>query len=127
MIATIFVITIQAQENCKSANCLLKSTQTIRRHRRDEPKKAKSRLTFSNLRDFITQLRASSTLSRESLNNIKSNIENLKVFNQDDVVATTLRPFQSPVGTEGLLPASVTRRPPFMYQTGRIKHFTYVV
>ena len=37
-----------------------------------------NRLSFTNLRDFITQLKTSSSLSRESLDNIKTNIQNLK-------------------------------------------------
>ena len=110
-------------EKCQTSDCLLKQTsQNLRRTsqnlrvRREEP--LKPRLSFANLRDFITQLRASSSLSRESLDNIKANIENLKVFDKpDDPYESTGRPSVLSVVTESnLLPVTVTRRPPYMFQ-----------
>ena len=59
------------------------------------------RLSFTNLRDFITQLKTSSTLSRESLDNIKTNIQNIGKIEQPPPEVTTTAP---------------TRRPPYMFQ-----------
>ena len=59
------------------------------------------RLSFTNLRDFITQLKTSSTLSRESLDNIKTNIQNIGKIEQPPPEVTTIPP---------------TRRPPYMFQ-----------
>ena len=58
------------------------------------------RLSFTNLRDFITQLKTSSTLSRESLDNIKTNIQNIGKIEQPPPEVTT----------------PPTRRPPYMFQ-----------
>ena len=59
------------------------------------------RLSFTNLRDFITQLKTSSTLSRESLDNIKTNFQNIGKIEQPPPEVTTTPP---------------TRRPPYMFQ-----------
>ena len=88
------------------------------------------RITFSNLKDFITRLQASSNpsaqdqlQSRDSLDAIKSNIENLKVFenqqqqpNELVEVAFTRRP--APYIYQGSEDSNSvpTRRPPYMYQ-----------
>ena len=66
------------------------------------------RLSFTNLRDFITQLKTSSTLSRESLDNIKTNIQNIGKIEQPPPEVTTTPP---------------TRRPPYMFQGQKLIFF----
>lgn len=90
-------------------------------------KEPKSRITFSNLRDFITRLRNSSSLatSRESLDDIKTNIQKLNSFSSPPPASTPDETDDDPVfstttenSTPDLLPSVTTkikRRPPYMY------------
>lgn len=85
-------------------------------------KEPKSRITFSNLRDFITRLRNSSmATSRESLDDIKTNIQNLNSFSSsptstDKSVMTSSSTTTTEFSTPDLMPVTkIKRRPPYMY------------
>ena len=83
-----------------------------------DTKMPKSRLTFSNLRDFITRLRggeAGVAKTRDSLDNIKNNLYNLKVFENSDSSTTESSTTTFETTKPEILPLTLSRRPPYMY------------
>ena len=75
----------------------------------------KSRISFSNLKDFISRLKDTSSNSRESLSNIRNNIQNLNVFGKTSTTEAPL--IETTSGLFNLLPATLSRRPPYMFNS----------